>query len=140
MIAELSREDGRLLDNLNRGKFRSFWAQFIGQLLPFWLDTLCIPDQKKHEQYRKRPITMMKETYERASQVLVLVAELEHSPSTPYEGAFLRISTSGWMKHLWTLQKGVLGKRLHTKFSDTILAQSAVDRLLSFHGTRTART
>jgi hypothetical protein len=140
MIAELSREDGRLLDNLNRGKFGSFWTQFKDQLLLFWLDTLCIPDKKKHEQYRKRPIAMMKETYERASQVLVLVAELEHSPSTPYEGAFLRISTSGWMKHLWTLQKGVLGKRLHAKFSDTILVQSAVDRLLSFHGTRTART
>jgi hypothetical protein len=88
------------------------------------------PDQKKHQQYRKRAIAMMKETYERASQVLVLVAELEHSPSTPYGEAFLRASTSGWMRRLWTLQKGVLGKRLHAKFCDTILAQSGVDRLL----------
>jgi hypothetical protein len=89
---------------------------------------------------------MVKETYERVSQVLVLVAELEHSPSTSYEEAFLWISTLGWMRRLWTLQKGVLGKRLHAQFSDTILTQSGVDRLLletpvlPFHGTRTART
>jgi hypothetical protein len=105
------------------------WTQFKGQLLPFWLDTLRIPDQKKHQQHRKRAIAMM-ETHERASQVLVLVAELEHSPSTPYEEAFLRISISGWMRRLWTLRKGVLGKRLHAKFSDNILTQSRVDRLL----------
>ena len=121
MITEISREDGRLLGSLNKGHFRSFWSQFKGQSMPVWLDTLCIPVRDEHREYHRHAITMMKQTYERASQVLVLEAELEKSSSTPKEEAFLRISVSKWLRRLWTLQEGVLGKRLRFKFSDAIL-------------------
>ncbi|KAL8846454.1 MAG: hypothetical protein Q9198_011292, partial [Flavoplaca austrocitrina] len=34
---------------------------------------------------------------------------------------FLRISISGWMRRLWTLQESVLGRRLQVKFEDGIV-------------------
>jgi len=84
----------------------------------------------KQRATRSLAIAQMKETYEKAYQVLILDSELEkHSKSDLIE-AFMRISISGWMRRLWTLQEGVLARRPFIKFGDGLLdLQNAYEKM-----------
>ncbi|KAI1646011.1 uncharacterized protein F4817DRAFT_341573 [Daldinia loculata] len=43
----------------------------------------------------------------------------------------MRISLSGWMRRLWTLQEGVLASRLHVKLKYSILEVASAERALN---------
>ena len=76
----------------------------------FWMDTLCIPLEAEH---RKLAIRRMAETYEKATQVLIIDSELRRVTfnDTPHFESFARIAASGWMRRVWTLQEGVLASK-----------------------------
>ncbi|RDX43060.1 hypothetical protein OH76DRAFT_1243986 [Lentinus brumalis] len=91
------------------------------QLLPesgaFWIDSLCIPGIKH---LRKRAIKFMANTYRDAAKVLVLdeCIRTECSLAHTWEVNLLRIATSGWVRRIWTLQEGVLGRELCFEFKE----------------------
>ncbi|KAJ9654038.1 hypothetical protein H2201_009055 [Coniosporium apollinis] len=88
--------------------------------VPFWIDTICVPLK---ESLRKTAIQHMKYTYEYAGKVLVLDAELQqYSREVPVDETLFRIACSNWMRRLWTLQEGSLGKTLHFQFQDGVVA------------------
>lgn len=123
---------------LNRGHGSRLWQRSMDKCMPFWIDTLCVPVGEEYREERRSAIVMMKETYERAHQVLVLDAELEtynmrganDANSSVSAEAMMRIFLSGWMRRLWTLQEGVLARNLHVKFRDSILDMQVAKSLL----------
>lgn len=92
-----------------------------------WMDTLCVPLDPR---YRKEAIIRMTQTYEDASQVLVLDGELRRVPhlNKPNYEAFARIFVSGWMRRVWTLQEGVLARQLFVEFQDGVMDVSTAVR------------
>ncbi|KAK6526108.1 hypothetical protein TWF281_011145 [Arthrobotrys megalospora] len=77
----------------------------------FWMDSLCIPNNSS---VRKKAIGLMARTYTEAAAVLVLDSGMLAVPSTlPREALAVRILVSGWMRRLWTLQEGVLARKLY---------------------------
>lgn len=58
-------------------------------------------------------ISLMYKTYVPAQHVLILDSELQRTPiPKDMTEVFFRISISGWMRRLWTLEESVLGRRL----------------------------
>ena len=94
-----------------------------------WIDTICCPlepDAYIHA------MSLMKETYLHAANVLVLDAELEItdlSDLDPNE-IMARISCSSWMRRLWTFQEAALAKNLWVQFRAESLD---LDRFLKTH-------
>jgi hypothetical protein len=84
------------------------------QPIPFWIDTLCVPNGKGLENIRDEAIRTMKEIYLNADKVLVIDAEVAAcSASTDPLEILLRICLSNWLRRLWTVQEGVFAKSLH---------------------------
>ena len=84
-----------------------------------WVDTLCCPVAP--EGAKKRALTEMKRTYQQATYVLVIESTLQASETVTLEEIWARISLSGWMRRLWTLQEGALparDRRLWFQFRD----------------------
>jgi hypothetical protein len=82
----------------------------------FWIDTLCCPVQMP---LRRTAIGLMRRTYEEAAEVLVLDSSLEFiSTNTSCDDLLIRIACTGWMRRLWTLQEGVLARKLFFQFRD----------------------
>lgn len=103
---------------INSGNSERLYRRLRNRSVAFWLDTLCVPVSSHYEPERSIALELMKDTYDKSYQVLVLDKELEScDPNSPME-SYVRASTSGWMRRLWTLQEGVLGRRLYAKFRD----------------------
>lgn len=79
--------------------------------LPFWIDSLCIPENTK---LKNRAIQRMNMVYQQAYTVLVLDLNLQ-STSCQAEDlvATVRITTGNWLKRMWTLPEGIEAKSLH---------------------------
>ncbi|EMD39856.1 hypothetical protein CERSUDRAFT_92348 [Gelatoporia subvermispora B] len=94
----------------------------------FWMDALCVPQQKA---MRKRAIGLMAQTYKDATVVLVLDSGIRTcSVNAPLEEKLLRVMTSGWMQRIWTLQEAILARKLIFEFSDgQILLQDLIPRV-----------
>ncbi|ETW84673.1 hypothetical protein HETIRDRAFT_416339 [Heterobasidion irregulare TC 32-1] len=94
-------------------------AKLVHALLPggaFWMDSLCVPEVRA---MRKQAIRQMGRTYADASAVLVTDAGIRcYSRSSALEDVALGVLTSGWMQRLWTLQEGLLAKKLIFELSD----------------------
>ncbi|SJL08716.1 uncharacterized protein ARMOST_12085 [Armillaria ostoyae] len=94
-------------------------ASIARRLIPsgaFWMDALCVPEKKD---LRKRAIGLMAETYRNAGAVLVIDSGIRScSVSAPLEEKLLHIISSGWMQRLWTLQEGLLARKLIFEFAD----------------------
>lgn len=85
------------------------------ELIPFWIDTLCVPVGDGKE--RKDAIKMMAEIYRRADKVLVLDSFILSLPcSADVVEKYLRIHLSKWHHRLWTMQEGQLASNLFFQF------------------------
>lgn len=85
---------------------------------PFWIDTVCCPRFPKES--RNLAISAMRETYERASAVLVLDSYLQVQDSRslgPLE-LIMRAACAPWQRRLWTFQEGALARQLLLQFED----------------------
>lgn len=96
----------------------------VSQGCSFWIDSLCVPDR---EDMRKRAIGLMAQTYRNADIVLVIDSGIRTcSVHAPLEEKLLRVVTSGWMQRLWTLQEGILARKLMFEFLDGIVDVSTL--------------
>lgn len=83
----------------------------------FWIDTLCIP--VGNEELRRLAIKKMYQTYSAADKVLVLDTDiLKCSRKADYFERVMKITSSSWMRRLWTLQEATLAKDLYFQLSD----------------------
>ncbi|KAL8923625.1 MAG: hypothetical protein Q9172_003049 [Xanthocarpia lactea] len=122
LVDELTWSQNRIWDDLNKVHLGKYWNRLQGRTVPFWLDTLCIPVGSLYQKFRSMAISLMYKTYVSARHVFVLDSELQRTPTPPdMNEVFLRVSISGWMRRLWTLQEGVLGRSLQVKFQDGIV-------------------
>ena len=90
-----------------------------GYLAPFWLDTICFPIEESREQ--EAAMRLMRDTYEKASAVLVLDSSTLTRSTTDMNGdveILMRILRSRWTTRLWTLQEGALAQRLFVQFAN----------------------
>ncbi|TFK80832.1 hypothetical protein K466DRAFT_364512 [Polyporus arcularius HHB13444] len=91
----------------------------------FWMDSLCIPRGEPDcpLKLRKRAIKLMARVYKEATSVLVTDSAIrtQCSTSSPMWDYLFRISVSGWMRRVWTLQEGLLAQRVYFEFKDGIL-------------------
>lgn len=120
----------RILDDLvnkstfwrlaNNGRLNTMLRRSRSKSIRFWIDTICVPLRQIDSEARDRAINQMNDTYVNAYQVLVLDAELQSLDALDMTEAFMQISLSGWMRRLWTLNEGVLARRLHVKFKNDI--------------------
>lgn len=81
----------------------------------FWMDSLCVP---AITQARKRAILLMAQTYRDAAKVLVIDAciRAQCSTSLSLQENVVRLSLSGWVRRVWTLQEGLLARELYFEF------------------------
>ncbi|KGO75195.1 Heterokaryon incompatibility [Penicillium italicum] len=89
-----------------------------GNPAPFWLDTICCPVKESEDQ--NTAIGFMRDTYEKASAVLVLDSSLltQNAKCLSDVEILIRIFCSPWTSRLWTLQEGALAERLFFQFAD----------------------
>ena len=75
------------------------------------MDTLAVPHTHKE---RKLAIARMRKTYEEADRVLVIVRDFQGIDNniSPLE-FFVRLYCCTWMRRLWTLQEGVMARKLY---------------------------
>ena len=100
-------ELSRLLENVN-----------MGEEVLIWMDTLCVPLEKR---LRKMAIRRMKEVYAYAEKVLVLDSQIQASSGKKsYEESLVRINLSGWMQRAWTLEEATVGGILLFQFNDGV--------------------
>lgn len=84
----------------------------------FWIDTLCVPVAKP---YRRLAISRVRETFGKASAVLVLDQELLKLGRNLQERVY-RLLLSDWQQRLWTVQESLLaGKRLYIAYADEVV-------------------
>lgn len=98
----------------------------------FWVDAICIPDDKRDEGIR-----LMGKTYKGAAKVLVIDAGIRGlSIKAPHEKKLLRILTSVWMQRLWTLQEAIYAKEMVFEFRDGLVPASEIlpERMTSLQG------
>lgn len=112
-------------DNALHGCLLSHMSTLINQLpkdedktMPFWLDTLCVP--LRPPELQTLALNKMREPYERAKHVLVLDSYLQSVESKLLSTLeiFARINCCSWMRRLWTLQEGKLGRSVWFQFAD----------------------
>jgi hypothetical protein len=87
--------------------------------MAFWMDTLCVPVPDEHKAYRKKSIAHMSAIYQEADIVLVLDSWLQEIPrSVNITEKAIRMYLANWQRRLWTLQEGILAKKLYIQFND----------------------
>lgn len=100
--------------------------------IPFWIDTLCIPTERKGavttegKRLRTKAIESMYTVYDGAEKVLVLDASIMRcvSSTSTLEEKVLTILCSPWGQRLWTYQEGVLARDLYFQFADGAISYS----------------
>jgi hypothetical protein len=88
------------------------------QKLHLWIDTLCCP--VRPEAARHLAISLLAQVYLEADHVLVLDAGIQKQNRADLElyHAAISIFISSWTRRLWTLQEGILPRRLWFQFKD----------------------
>lgn len=84
------------------------------------MDTLCVPVHPTLDEFRKKSIKLMGQTYRDATAVLVLDRELKEVDSRTISilEQCLWVVFSGWMRRLWTLQEAALATNLFIAMKD----------------------
>jgi hypothetical protein len=101
-----------------------------------WIDTLCVPLER---QSRKLALQTLEKVYEEAEYVLVLDAELQRLMSSrcSQEEIYTRVYMCGWMRRLWTLEEGVVGREnLRIQFFDTTITLPSEAQMTEIVDTR----
>ncbi|OAP54535.1 hypothetical protein AYL99_10983 [Fonsecaea erecta] len=94
-------------------------ARRLDGMVPFWLDSLCVPVGTEYENLRTKAIGKMAEIYRQADRVLVLDSHVLKLPrSADMVDKFLQIHLSKWHHRLWTMQEGHLARSLFFQFQD----------------------
>jgi hypothetical protein len=88
---------------------------------PFiWIDSLCIPEDKKP---RKLAISRMAETYGAAHRTNVLDSGIAQCDSRlSLETKMLALSLSTWQERLWTLQESSLSREVEFVFKNEVVS------------------
>lgn len=92
----------------------------------FWLDTFCVP---RNSPLKKEALRKMGYTYRAASKVLVLDGTMggfamggygngTHCGPRSYSECLAWILAAPWMRRLWTLQEGLMARKLLVMFSE----------------------
>ena len=90
------------------------------QPMSFWLDTLCIPADPKHQSLRNLSIQRMHQIYKSSHGVLILDPDLKLLTAyASYAEVITRICISGWNTRLWTYEESALPPRLYILGNDT---------------------
>ena len=118
----------RLVRHLVKATSRSTKPE---RLFYCWMDTLCCP--VNDPEARTQAIVLMRETYRRAQDVLVLDAELQRSESRGMSKVEMaaRILSCGWARRLWTFQEVALAQRPWVQFADEVIDLHALARDVS---------
>ena len=99
-------------------------------LVPIWIDTLCVPVEKKHKVVRNIAIGAMRQIYQGADTVLVMDDDLQQIPLyhtswkrsvTERVELMFRFSMCGWSSRLWTYEEGRLAKDVYLLLKDGII-------------------
>ncbi|OCL06256.1 hypothetical protein AOQ84DRAFT_224014 [Glonium stellatum] len=119
-LAEIKRGMQNIFDNEQQ------------QLMPFWLDTLCLPADPKHRALRNFSIGRMHQIYKSSHGVLILDHDLRLLTShASYAEVITRICISGWNTRLWTYEESALSSRLYILGKDnTFHIENLHQRLL----------
>ncbi|KAI0694822.1 hypothetical protein C8Q76DRAFT_571748, partial [Earliella scabrosa] len=109
-------------------------ATYASQLVPdgaFWVDALCVPGARG---LRKSAITLMKETYQKADKVVVFDEGIRTLcvRTTSHREILFRITTSSWMRRVWTLQEALLARELYFELSDGLLPLRDLERTFRY--------
>jgi Heterokaryon incompatibility protein (HET) len=88
------------------------WPEIISgntsSSIAIWIDTLCVPLEQEG---KRLALIQLHEVYQQADRVLVLDGELQRATlQSDLEERVVRICVSGWMRRLWTLEEGVIGR------------------------------
>ncbi|ETI21474.1 hypothetical protein G647_07821 [Cladophialophora carrionii CBS 160.54] len=101
--------------------FLASYAEVAGPSKLTWIDSLCIPREKR---LRKMSITGMNKVYTRASRTLVLDPELLHAATANTRRLLLWVTTAAWMQRMWTLPEGRLSQVPLFAFNDGVVLLS----------------
>ena len=97
----------------------------------FWIDTLCIPADRKFQSLRDTSIGQMHKIYKHAAGVLVLDRDLD---CLSHDATFMEIMAktimSGWNTRLWTCQEANLASILLIRGKDCVL--NVTQKLLEY--------
>jgi hypothetical protein len=100
----------------------------------FWIDTLAIPVGDQHRRVRDLAIRDMHRVYTLAEKAIVLDSDLmSERQGNDYIETAMRITTSRWMRRVWTLQEGFLSKDLYFKFYDGLVGMEGLEDLFRSH-------
>lgn len=86
-----------------------------------WLDTICVPpDAAGMDEAQGLALERMRDSYEKATAVLVLDRTLYSVPASGKSVLELLIRTfvSPWVRRLWTFQEGCLAPTIFIQFQD----------------------
>ncbi|KAF3930992.1 hypothetical protein ABW20_dc0100680 [Dactylellina cionopaga] len=118
------------------------WEGINGQPKHFWLDTLCIPvgNSMERRTARRKAISMMANIYSAASAVLILSSSFKSfSIDSPLIERHVAYYLSNWNRRLWTVQEGMLARRIFILFADNQLCDFDDNRMKSRLGVSRAR-
>lgn len=107
---------------------------------PWWCDTLCVPVGEENKEFRRAAIRNMRNTYQNAAKVLVFEASIMKLSKDIYPvEIYIRLKLACWMRRLWTLQEGVLGKDTYMQFADGTKTLRQIDTEVAQEGLKNAQ-
>lgn len=107
---------------------------------PWWCDTLCVPVGEENKEFRRAAIRNMRSTYQNAAKVLVFEASIMKLSKDLYPvEIYIRLKLACWMRRLWTLQEGVLGKDTCMQFADGTKTLRQIDAEVAQEGLKNAQ-